>query len=1372
MTAEQWNQVKLLFQQIMDLEYLEAKNYIDENCKDEEIKKEVESLFMSHKEASNFLMEIDIQNSSQNSFQNNSQKGFQNQKNNLNRPSISSKPVNDKPLNPKKDKFVGTSRFLIQKRLGQGGFGVVYQVYDREQNSIVALKTLHDADAEDIYRFKKEFRSIADITHPNLATMYELFLEEDQWFFTMEMIYGVNFLEYVKPVVATVKESSSNAITSSLRKFPITGSAKVDALTEKAKNMPINLPKPPKSNMPNCKADLSKLRFALKQLAEGLNALHSANKLHRDLKPSNVLVTKEGRVVILDFGLVSELTAQGFNQITSDNIMGTPTYMSPEHIAGQAITSASDWYSVGIMLYLSLTGVLPFQGSPTEILLSKQQIEPLPPSELVSDVPEDLNILCQKLLKRNPRLRPTASQVLELLGHVESLSESFVNKKSSTPFIGREKELEKLNQAWLLTKQGIGTTIYIKGHSGMGKSTVLKYFLETLERSEPDLLIFSGRCYEQESVPYKAIDSIIDLLSRYLKNLPTLEVEALLPLDILALARLFPVLKQVDTIANLRRSLDSLDAQDLRRKAFNALRELLIRLTNKKDVAIIIDDLQWGDIDSVGLILEIIRTPEAPRLLLIGSYRSEESSSSIFLKAFFSSQKSIIKRAKVQEISVEELSKEDSGKLVATLLGKQATVKQSEMIIKESGGSPFFIGELAQYALTKKDLEETNFSEMTIDKVISARVALLSEEARNLLEIIAVSGQPLARSVAKRAAKIASDEQILPILRTNHLLRLTGTTTYEELDTYHDRIRESILANLSLDSLKNYHYALALSLETFENVDPERLAKHFQLAGERDKASEYTITAAEQADQTLAFERAAKLYRQSLELKTTQDMTTSSIKIKLGNALSNSGQGAEAARAYLEATGNSTKQGILKLQHKAAEQFLNSGYVDEGLDLLNQVLKKIGMQLHTNQFQTILSIIVGCIKVWLRGTNYQKRDEANISPETLIPLDICWTVVDSLSSINALKALEFQTKHMLLALEAGEPYRLVRALTFQSLFFSILGKWTKAYAAKMSSKALELAKEVNKPELLAMVTFIKGSNAYLHGDWKEAWRLFNIAEKITLKECRGENYAFALRGIDNSIVFSLRALLYLGGINEIMSRLPALLKNAEDRNNLFVLTNLKSFISYMQYLVMDEPERAYQELDETNDLWAKKGFYTQQYWRIIAQGEIGLYLGKGLDTWEKIQEKWATLKQSMLLNNSNILIEALHLQSRVALIASKEVSNPKTFLKIAKKNAKRILQQKTLYGDAWAELILAGVASREGDSQNSINYLTLAEKKFEKANMSLYLAATRRRRAEILEKLKGRSVETNLLITESDNWMYSHQIKNPISITEMLVPAI
>ena len=210
--------------------------------------------------------------------------------------------------------FAGTSRFEVKRRLGAGGMGVVYEAFDREQRTLVAVKALRDLDEHSLWRFKNEFRALADLRHRNLVRLGELHCEADQWFFSMELIEGTGFLAYV-------------------------WGARAEPLPDDSADKTLT-PREVERMRKGKRFDEQRLRSAVAQLAEAVATLHAAGKIHRDIKPSNILVTPEGRTVLLDFGLVTEVV--GGRQATDVHAIGTATYMAPEQAAGQAVGPAAD----------------------------------------------------------------------------------------------------------------------------------------------------------------------------------------------------------------------------------------------------------------------------------------------------------------------------------------------------------------------------------------------------------------------------------------------------------------------------------------------------------------------------------------------------------------------------------------------------------------------------------------------------------------------------------------------------------------------------------------------------------------------------------------------------------------------------------------------------------------------------------------------------------------------------------------------------------------------------------------------------------------------------------------------------------------------
>ncbi len=306
----------------------------------------------------------------------------------------------------------GTARYEVLRCIGKGGMGVVYEAFDRERQQHVALKTLLNSSPAALYLFKQEFRTLADVHHRNLVQLYELVVSEgDRVFFTMELVNGTDFLTYIhkEAVLGATEDAVSGHDEEPTRREQWT-----DGSEQRLKRAPRA---PGDAPMKASPADLERLRPALVQLVEGVRALHSAGKLHRDIKPSNVRVTPEGRVVLLDFGVATELSrVVDENLQEGGEMVGTARYMAPEQALNEGPTPASDWYSVGVMLYEALVGSPPFVGSAFDVLKMKSMLDPPPPGDCVEGVPADLDALATGLLLRAPELRPSYADILHRLG--------------------------------------------------------------------------------------------------------------------------------------------------------------------------------------------------------------------------------------------------------------------------------------------------------------------------------------------------------------------------------------------------------------------------------------------------------------------------------------------------------------------------------------------------------------------------------------------------------------------------------------------------------------------------------------------------------------------------------------------------------------------------------------------------------------------------------------------------------------------------------------------------------------------------------------------------------------------------------------------
>lgn len=882
------------------------------------------------------------------------------------------------PPTPPPD-FTGTPRYRVLRRLGAGGMGVVYLAHDLERGMDVALKVLLRIDADGIYRLKAEFRSLADVSHPNLVGLYDLVSYADQWFFTMEVVEGVDFLEYVRepeprpldpvraqmladPTVAHAgpiqkepepplepKDSGlvplvpvQSAVTSldtiAFDEVPELNEPPQDTLVETSDHkltspqtqmdtVGFETPPPPPPQrqrhafsdvtmefeparhmdsghtdrglrLPRVRdpsvmafartakpANIPRLRAAMRQLADAVHAIHLAGKLHRDIKPSNAMVETSGedlRVVMLDFGLVQDDASLGHLKSKRDSqhdraISGTPAYMAPEQAMGGEVTAASDWYAVGVMLYQSLTGELPFQGSWYQLLEAKLHGKPLPPDALAPDVPADLADLTLKLLAPKAQDRPRSQEILRVLG-LEARQDSGMQTVEDVepPMLGREQELTTLRETWQsLRHLKQPHLVHVLGPAGIGKTAIVETWLaEVREQGRQAPLVLTGRCHEREAVPYKAFDAVIDALTRHLLRLDFDGLEKVLPQDVAALGQIFPVLRRVPAIdrAPLKQA-ELEDRRGLLRRATIALKRLLGKLAAQQPLIVAIEDMQWGDADSVELLTTLLEPPEGLPALVLLSWRDEDLARNPVLQAVRRVGNAAQSLVKTVDVRVEPLAREHAVELALAMMtqkGEEAR-RRAEIMAKEAAGSPLFIVELVRFRQT--GLANTTAHtdpEVTLDQVLRARIDHLPPPARSLLDVVAVAGKPIAQRRAFTASALGKEEPAaIARLRNGRYVRTAGVGDEALIETFHNRIREAAIALLPAEVLQAKHAALLDVLTVLDaegKLDVDTLAYHALGAGRHEEALQYSLEAGRKAHAVFANHDALRHFDNVLRL--------------------------------------------------------------------------------------------------------------------------------------------------------------------------------------------------------------------------------------------------------------------------------------------------------------------------------------------------------------------------------------------------------------------------------------------------------------------------------------------------------------------------
>jgi hypothetical protein len=357
--------------------------------------------------------------------------------------------------------------------------------------------------------------------------------------------------------------------------------------------------------------------------------------------------------------------------------------------------------------------------------------------------------------------------------------------------------------------------------------------------------------------------------------------------------------------------------------------------------------------------------------------------------------------------------------------------------------------------------------------------------------------------------------------------------------------------------------------------------------------------------------------------------------------------------------------------------------------------------------------------------------------------------------VDPLQGAYFQTRYLLLALRTGEPQHLVQALAMEAAHASVGGCFSRRRTNELLGAAEALAQQLGQPYPAALVALARGIADALEGRWQSARALCDQAEGIFRTHCTGVMWE-----LSTAHRFALWPLMFLGEVAEIGRRLPALIKEARERNDLYAVTNLSLVIRTVVRLADDEPERARRELRQVMGEWSQEGFHVQHMNRLFDEVQIGLYQGAGGAAWEQITAHWPALAHSHLLRVQQVRIFLLHLRARAALAAESA-----SLLHAAERDARRLRRERIAWAEALAQLVRAGVAMRRRDAGGARQLLADAAGRLEAAGLCLHAAAARRRLGELVSGSEGRR-----LVEQADAWMKGQNIRRPDRMAALLAP--
>ena len=734
--------------------------------------------------------------------------------------------------------------------LGRGGMGVVYKARQHSLDRLVAVKFLPGECARDpvwLARFRREARTASGLNHPHICTIYDTGESAGWPYLSMELVEGRTLETLIRD-----------------------------------------------------RKPVGELAQMVGQAARALAASHAAGVVHRDVKPANLMVRDDGIVKVLDFGLAHRVDSRKPHAREHDGHktdpaarVGTLLYMSPEQARVEPLDSATDIFSLGLVLYELATGQHPFQAeSDADVLHAIISRAPIQPSHLNPQIPRLLDDLILHMLTKSARLRPTAAEVdaaLARLATLEPYSSREVSiEKERRPVVGRGPERAKLCSGFEDAVTGQGSVLCVTGEPGLGKTTLVERFLEELTATGRLLNLASGRCSERLAgveayLPF--LDALDSLLQGDSSGSVATAMKLLAPTWY---AHVTPLV--ASALPSEQMLAQAKETSQERRK--RELGVFLQEISGRRPVVLFLDDIHWADPSSVDLLSYLGSKCANWRLLIIVAYRPSDLLRS--KHPFGSVKLELQARGICREVTLPFLSQDEfESYLALAFVGHCFPEEFALALHARTEGNPLFMVDLLCYlrdqetiipikdgwALARAVPDLQRELPESVRGMIQRKLDQLEEADRQLLMAASVTGPEfdsaiVAELLNRDAAEV--EERLNVLERVHFLVRLIREREFPDATFsmrygfVHSLYQNALFAALQPTRRASWSGAAASALLThYGDRSPSlayELAMLFEAARDPGRATDHLVVAAEKATRIFAHSEAVTLARRGWAL--------------------------------------------------------------------------------------------------------------------------------------------------------------------------------------------------------------------------------------------------------------------------------------------------------------------------------------------------------------------------------------------------------------------------------------------------------------------------------------------------------------------------